>query len=125
MFGKRCTHAIFSGETKIQKITLKKIIQVTGFVGFISSSLAAELSYLDEYTDEYGINTDEDNQKIIDLINGAACRMNTSEDFVYSIIQEEAAAYFSGQKSAEETAGIILNRVSNYIAENYGKKGYL
>lgn len=76
------------------------------------------LSYLDEYTDEYGINTDEDNQKIIDLINGAACRVNTSEDFVYSIIREEADVYFSGQKSAKETAEIIQNRVQNYLDEN-------
>ena len=37
---------------------------------------------------------------------------------VYEIVSEEAGAYFEGQKSAKEVAGIIQNRVSNYIAEN-------
>lgn len=34
------------------------------------------------------------------------------------IVQEEASAYFAGQKSAEEVAKIIQNRVQNYIDEN-------
>lgn len=38
---------------------------------------------------------------------------------VYAIIEEEAAAYFAGQKSAEETADAIQRRVSIYIAENH------
>lgn len=76
------------------------------------------LSYADEYTDEYGINTDEDNQRIIGLINGAACRADNSENFVYNIIQEEAAMYFAGQRPVGETAEIIQNRVQNYLDEN-------
>ena len=76
------------------------------------------LSYADEYSDEFGINTDEDNQRIIDLINGATCRVETSENFVYNIIQEEAEMYFSGQRPVKETAEIIQNRVQNYLDEN-------
>ena len=34
------------------------------------------------------------------------------------IVQEEAGAYFAGQKSAEEVAGTIQNRVQNYLDEN-------
>ena len=63
-----------------------------------------------------GINTDEDSQKIYDLLNGAvAGRENYS---VTDIITEEAAAYFAGQKSAKEVAEIIQNRVQNYLDEN-------
>lgn len=36
---------------------------------------------------------------------------------VGSIIQEEAAAYFAGDKTPEETAEIIQNRMQTYIAE--------
>lgn len=63
-----------------------------------------------------GTNTDEDSQKIYDLLNGAvAGRKNYS---VTDIITEEAAAYFAGQKSAEQAAEIIQNRVQNYLDEN-------
>ena len=33
------------------------------------------------------------------------------------IIQEEAAAFFNGDKTAEETARIIQNRVEIYLGE--------
>ncbi len=76
------------------------------------------LSYWEGYSDAYTPNTDDDNQRIIDLINGAACRVETSENFVYNIIREEAEMYFSGQRPAEETAEIIQNRVQLYLNEN-------
>ena len=37
---------------------------------------------------------------------------------VYNIVNEEVAAYFSGQKSAKEVADIIQSRVSIYVNEN-------
>lgn len=76
------------------------------------------LAYSGEYTDEHGINTDEDNRRIMSLIEGAVCRAGTEGSVIYDIINEEAAAYFSGQKSAEEVAEIIQNRVQNYLDEN-------
>ena len=36
---------------------------------------------------------------------------------VNNIIKEEAAQYFAGQKSLDETARVIQNRVSTYVAE--------
>lgn len=75
-------------------------------------------AYPDEYSDEYGINTDEDNQKIFDLISGATCRFQISENIVYDIIIEEAEMYFSGQRPVKETTEIIQNRVQNYLDEN-------
>lgn len=40
------------------------------------------------------------------------------DKYVSKIVQEEAGAYFAGQKSAEEVAETIQNRVQNYIDEN-------
>ncbi len=64
-----------------------------------------------------GVNTDEDNQKVMDLINSTTSVYRYDQD-ISKIADEEAAAFFEGQKSAQEVAEIIQNRVSNYIAEN-------
>ena len=37
---------------------------------------------------------------------------------IYQLVEEEAAAYLTGQKPVEEVAEIIQNRVSIYMAEN-------
>ena len=44
--------------------------------------------------------------------------LSSESEEIYSIITEEAAPYFSGQKSAEETAKIIQSRVQIYVSEN-------
>lgn len=62
-------------------------------------------------------NTDEDNKKVMDLIKSVNT-VRRYDSYVYDIVTEEAEAYFEGQKSAQEVADIIQNRVSNYIAEN-------
>lgn len=64
-----------------------------------------------------GENTDEDNQRVLDLIKSTTNVSRYDLD-IYKIIEEEAAPYFEGQKTAKEVADIIQNRVSNYIAEN-------
>lgn len=64
-----------------------------------------------------GENTDEDNQRVLDLIKSTTNVRRYDRD-IYKIIEEEAAPYFEGQKTAKEVADIIQNRVSNYIAEN-------
>ncbi|MCM1024531.1 MAG: extracellular solute-binding protein [Prevotella sp.] len=64
-----------------------------------------------------GVNSDGDIQRVLDFINGAES-ISRKDNGINSIIEEEAATYFSGQKSAEEVAGIIQNRVNNYIKEN-------
>ncbi len=64
-----------------------------------------------------GENTDEDNQRVLDLIMSTTNVARYDRD-IYKIIEEEAAPYFEGQKTAKEVADIIQNRVSNYIAEN-------
>lgn len=64
-----------------------------------------------------GVNTDEDNRRIYELLDSAVGVME-QDNYIYEIIAEEAAEYFGGQKPVEETARIIQNRVSNYIEEN-------
>ncbi len=44
--------------------------------------------------------------------------VNTPNENVYNIIQEEASAFFSGQKSAKEVADIIQSRLTIYVNEN-------
>ena len=36
---------------------------------------------------------------------------------IFSIVSDQAQAYFDGQRSAEETARLIQSRVSLYVAE--------
>ena len=64
-----------------------------------------------------GVNTDEDNKKIIDFIKSAD-RVYHNDRYITVIVEEEAGAYFAGQKSAEDVAEIIQNRVQNYLNEN-------
>ena len=64
-----------------------------------------------------GVNTDEDNARMMEFIKSVHVSGRYDQK-VYEIINEEAAAYFEGQKSANEVADIIQNRVANYIAEN-------
>lgn len=52
----------------------------------------------------------------IEFLNGVQ-GMPDLEGKVFEIINEEAEAYYSGAKSLDETAKIIQNRVSTYIAE--------
>lgn len=64
-----------------------------------------------------GLNTDEDNQRIYDLIDSAVGHSQYTSHF-YDIISGEATMYFAGQRPAKETAEIIQNRVQNYLDEN-------
>lgn len=58
----------------------------------------------------------EEYKAAAELIQGAAyCADNESP--AISIVKEEAAAFFAGDKSAEDVAKIVQNRVSIYLAE--------
>ncbi|MCR5283657.1 MAG: hypothetical protein K6E18_09830, partial [Lachnospiraceae bacterium] len=60
--------------------------------------------------------TKDQEQIIRDLVSGVSHRFSSDSD-IQAIIDEEAGALFSGQKSAKEVAGIIQNRVSTYVNE--------
>lgn len=80
-------------------------------------SFSSTLSYPDGATYEVQPPTWEEVDMIYELIDGMQLRKMTSLD-VFFIIKEEVAAYFEGQKSAEEVAEIIQNRVQIYVDEN-------
>jgi ABC-type glycerol-3-phosphate transport system substrate-binding protein len=65
---------------------------------------------------EIGNNTEEDNRKILELIYSVTDFSGRNRTIV-NIVEEEAAYYFAGQKTAEEVAAVIQNRVSLYLAE--------
>ena len=73
--------------------------------------------WIGESSVDIGVNTDADNEKLMNLITSASTTYQYDTDLM-KIITEEAAAYFSGQKSLDETADIIQNRASIYISEN-------
>lgn len=64
-----------------------------------------------------GVNTDEDNARMMEFIKSITAT-NNYDTKIQDIISEEAAPYFSGQKTAAQAAEIIQNRIANYIAEN-------
>lgn len=73
-------------------------------------------SYDDWSADIYAA-TPEQVQMVRDLIDSAVAATN-NDGTILDIINEEAAAYFEGQKSAQEVAGIIQSRVQTYVSEN-------
>lgn len=60
--------------------------------------------------------TQEQVDKLEELINSTTRTYSTNEK-ISQIINEEAAAYFSGAKSAEETAKMVQSRVKTYVSE--------
>lgn len=62
--------------------------------------------------------TEEEAQKWYDFVLSVDTKTSTSFDKALEIITEEAAAYFSGQKTVDEVAGIIQSRMSIFISES-------
>ncbi|WP_408070328.1 extracellular solute-binding protein [Butyrivibrio sp. JL13D10] len=60
--------------------------------------------------------SEEETQDVVGFIESVTNSENRDEN-VIKIIEEEAAAYYEGQKSAEEVADIIQSRVSIYLSE--------
>lgn len=61
--------------------------------------------------------TDEEIAQVKELINNVKTSMSSYDSGLYDICLEESEAFFKGDKTAEETADIIINRISIYIAE--------
>lgn len=68
-----------------------------------------------EYT--YHQPTDEEIALVQELISVARPAVS-SNDEIFNIITEEADAYFKGQKSVDEVAGVIQSRAQIYVSEN-------
>lgn len=82
------------------------------------SDVFPELIYSDGTTFQYHALTCEDVNVMLNLVPDAQPYFDAEGDEVIRIICEEAAGYHSGQKSAEEVAGVIQNRVHLYVNEN-------
>ncbi len=65
-----------------------------------------------------GYMDEEHKNKYMDFISSVDKEVSYNSEIV-EIIDEEVQAYFSGQKSAQETADIIQNRVKIYINETF------
>ena len=52
-----------------------------------------------------------------DLVNGAVHPVEYQSDQVEDMIVKEAKAYFAGQKSAEDVAKLLQNKVTTYLNE--------
>lgn len=61
--------------------------------------------------------TDEDINEIKEIINSVDKLTNVNME-IFSMISEEAEAFFKGQKTAKEVADVIQSRVSIYVKEN-------
>lgn len=62
-------------------------------------------------------NIDKETADFIDSYIGSIVRYNRYDEKITDIITEETSAYFSGAKTAEETAKLIQNRVQTYVSE--------
>lgn len=71
----------------------------------------------DDWEAEIYAATPEQIQMIRDLIDSASASTNNDET-ILNIINEEAAAYFEGQKSVQEVVSVIQSRVQTYVSEN-------
>ena len=76
------------------------------------------LTYPDGWTIEFHALTREEIDTILVLAKDAKPYFSAGEDEVIRIIGEEAPACYSGQKSPEDVAKIIQNRVQLYVDEN-------
>ena len=63
-----------------------------------------------------GLITQEEVDRVMDFIKSVN-RVSRNDEQVLSIINEEAAIYFAGDKTADETARVIQNRIQNYVNE--------
>ncbi len=80
----------------------------------------------EEYDDTYYINgeeivlpimSDEEIRYVTDFLTSVS-EVAVYDTDLQTIVVEEAEAYFSGQKSAKEVAGIIQSRANIYVSEN-------
>ena len=69
--------------------------------------------------DDWDVDIYAASQKEVDEIKAmiqVAKPMAQGDQMIYSMIAEEAAAYFEGQKSAQDVAKIIQSRVESYVS---------
>ena len=76
------------------------------------------IGYEDGWEYTYTIPTQKEVDIILGLMEVARPISNNGESPIMDMINEEAAAYWEGQKSVDEVAAIIQSRVKIYVDEN-------
>lgn len=74
--------------------------------------------YSDGWSYESHAVTWDEIQAILDLVPEATPYFSVEDSAILHIINEEAAAWYSGQKAIDDVAGIIQNRAQVYVDEN-------
>jgi hypothetical protein len=70
-----------------------------------------------ETSNDYPIEfTDDDANRLLDLIR-AIQNIAIYDETVLGIIENESAAFFNGDKTAQEVANLIQSKVAIYVAE--------
>lgn len=72
---------------------------------------------IDDWEYTYHVPTEEEVAKLWELIENAVPTYSSDPE-INRIIEEEAEAYFQGQKTVDDVAGIIQSRVQVYVNEN-------
>lgn len=72
---------------------------------------------LEKAVDEEGNNIKQDIDILTRMVNSSHVDNTGIDDNIFQIICEESGAFFAGDKTAEETAQIIQNRVQLYLEE--------
>ena len=70
----------------------------------------------DDFSVDFYATTQEEADQLAALIENIAGTSSYNEN-IMNIINEETAALFAGQRTAEQVADVIQNRVSTYVAE--------
>ena len=115
--------AIFEDEAAKEKTPVMERSTAGGLTLYFRSTAAYDyVTYFDksEIDEERFANyhlTEAEVQRIRDAI-GSATRVDGIDMQAWAIVNEEAEAFLSGTRSAEETARIIQNRVGIYMSEN-------
>ncbi len=83
----------------------------------VISEGASSIGYEDGWSYTYRLATQEEVDRVMELMNVAKPVSYNGDDEISKIINEEAEAFFKGQKSVDEVAGVIQNRVNIYVSE--------
>ncbi|MCM1111759.1 MAG: extracellular solute-binding protein [Muribaculum sp.] len=75
------------------------------------------IGYGDDWMYTYHVTTDEEADRLEALIRTASPSAG-SDTQILKIITEEAQAFFKGQRSAQDVAGVIQSRAQVYVNEN-------
>lgn len=67
---------------------------------------------------EYRPCTQEDADILLELVDGIEGIYTNSNSTIFTMIMEDVGPFLSGDKTAEETASVIQNRISLYLMEN-------